>query len=155
MSAIYLDNNATTAIDPRVADVIDQVLRAGPANASSQHAAGRAARRQIDQSLEIIAAALGTDISRPGGPRLILTSGGTESNHLALFGIGDPDGPLVVSEIEHPSVLGTAQHQQALGREVRWLPADRNGVIQIDALASMIEPPGPVAGGIGVADVSE
>ena len=141
MSAIYLDNNATTAIDPRVADTIDKVFRGGPANPSSQHAAGRKARQIIDQSLEKIAAALGTDINAPGGPRLILTSGGTESNHMALYGIGDPSGPLVVSKIEHPSVLATAQHQQASGREVRWIPVDRDGVIEIDALASMIDPP--------------
>ena len=145
MSAIYLDNNATTAIDPRVADVIDEVLRAGPANPSSQHAAGRRARERVDQALETIAAALGTNISTPGGPRLILTSGGTESNHMALHGIGDPKGPLVVSEIEHPSVRATAQHQQANGREVRWIPVDRGGVIHLDALASMIDPPGEQA----------
>ncbi len=141
-ATIYFDNNATTAIDPRVADVIDRVLRAGPANASSQHAVGRLARQRVDESLEIIGTALGTDLGRPAGPRLILTSGGTESNHMALFGIGDLQQPLVVSNIEHPSVLATAKYQQSLGREVRWLPVDGDGVIQIDALASMIEPPG-------------
>ena len=142
MPAIYLDNNATTAIDPRVADVIDRVFRAGPANASSQHAAGRAARLRIDDAVETIAAALGTDVSKPGGPRLILTSGGTESNHMALHGLGEPDAPLVVSSIEHPSILQAAKQQAASGREVRFLPVDGDGVIQLEGLASMIDPPG-------------
>ena len=155
MPTIYLDNNATTAIDPRVADVIDQVLRAGPANASSQHAVGRAARVRIDEALESIASALETDVSSPAGARLIFTSGGTESNHLALTGLGQPADPLVVSSIEHPSVLQTAQQQEKLGREVRWLPVDRHGVVKLDGLASMIDPPTGNRAGLVSPDVGE
>ena len=145
---IYLDNNATTAIDSRVVDVMTDLWRAGPANASSQHALGRAARDHIEQAMETIARHLGTDFGLPGGPRLILTSGGTESNCLALQGIGDVDKPLVVSQIEHPSVLAFAQYQEAHGREVRWLPVGKDGVVLIDALASMIEPAGKPRAGL-------
>ena len=80
---IYLDNNATTAVDPRVAAVLLEQLQLGPANPSSQHAAGRASRDRIDQALETIGEKLGSRFDHPGGPRLILTSGGTESNNLA------------------------------------------------------------------------
>jgi len=141
---IYLDNNATTAIDPRVIQVIAEVYAKGPANASSQHAVGRAAAAELEDAREMIAAALGTDVSRPGGPRLIITSGGTESNHLALTGIVDPDrdngaGPIVLSRLEHPSVLATAEAlHAATGRPLRWLDVDRSGVVSLDSLADLI-----------------
>tara|TARA_R110002049_G_scaffold4601_4_gene31911 strand:+ start:155648 stop:156826 length:1179 start_codon:yes stop_codon:yes gene_type:complete len=140
---IYLDNNATTAIDPDVADVIATVYRQGPANASSQHAAGRSAAALMEQSLETIAGALGTDFSVPGGPRLIFTSGGTESNHLAVSGIQHPDrgrceGPIVLSKIEHPSVLATAESLSTAGRPVRWIPVDRHGTVLTETLPQLI-----------------
>ena len=136
---IYLDNNATTAIDPQVADVIAQVMASGPANPSSQHAVGRSAHRHIETALEKIAAALNTDFSLPGGPRLIFTSGGTESNNLALAGLGVENGPLIVSRIEHPSVLAVAEDFQKSGRRVAWLDVDSNGIIDIDSLEPLIK----------------
>ncbi len=80
------------ALDPRVAESILASLRGGPANASSLHASGRRARAQIDQSIDEIGRCLGTRFDQPGGPRLIFTSGGTESNNLALRGL-TADGP--------------------------------------------------------------
>ena len=136
---IYLDNNATTAIDPRVAAVMADALASGPANPSSQHGVGRAAHSLVETALSSIAQSLHTDFSLPSGPRLIFTSGGTESNHLALAGLGDKDCPLIVSRIEHPSVLATAQAMQAAGRDVRWWDVDQNGVVDLKKLPSLLE----------------
>ena len=136
---IYLDNNATTAIDPLVANLITEVLLSGPANPSSQHGVGRSAHRHIENALEVIADCLGTDFSLPGGPRLIFTSGGTESNNLALAGLGVEDGPLIISRIEHPSIFAAAEAQEAAGRRVAWLEVDSNGVVDIESLKPLIQ----------------
>lgn len=135
---IYLDNNATTAIDPTVLQAMQNVWQHGPLNASSQHAAGRRARNLLDDAISQMGRCLGADVDSPGGDRLIVTSGGTEANQLAISGIGDPDGSLVISAIEHPSVLEAARHQAAGGRTVHVIPVDQHGVIQIDVARQLI-----------------
>ncbi|TWU40804.1 cysteine desulfurase family protein [Novipirellula artificiosorum] len=136
---IYLDNNATTAIDARVANVIAEVLALGPANASSQHAMGRAAQLHIDEAFDVISQAVDTTLDRPGGPRFLFTSGGTESNNLALAGLGDPHSAIILSRIEHPSVISVAEQLASTGREIRWMEVDSNGVARIDELAEQIQ----------------
>ena len=126
MAVIYLDNNATTALDPRVTESILAAFQMGPSNPSSQHALGRQARSRIDDALLEIGRCIGTRLDQPGGPRLIISSGGTESNNLALSGIGD-EGPIVISRIEHPSVLATAEALQSEGRVIRWLDVRHRG----------------------------
>lgn len=138
LEMIYLDNNATTAIDPRVATAIDECHRWGPANPSSQHRLGREARCRLDEAIESIGHSLGTELGLPGGPRLVLTSGGTEANNLAILGIGEPDGPLVISEIEHPSVSVAAEQAAAQGREVRRIPVNRSGIIELQKLEDAV-----------------
>ncbi len=143
---IYLDNNATTASDPRVVEAIADVMRRGPLNPSSQHRLGRDARRRLDDAVDSIGRDLNTTFGIPGGPSLVITSGGTESNNLAITGIGPPNAPLVVSRIEHASVVEPARAAEASGREVRWVPVDRNGVVDLDALASQLTHNGRLAG---------
>lgn len=135
---IYLDNNATTVLDRRVAEIMLDVWQSGPLNASSQHAAGRSARNRLDDAISQLGRLLGADVDSPGGDSLTLTSGGTEANNLAICGIGDPSAPLVVSAIEHPSVLECARNQAAAGRVVRVLPVDSSGVIDLDAATELI-----------------
>jgi cysteine desulfurase len=135
---IYLDNNATTALDPDVAEAMFACFLRGPLNASSQHAIGRAARNLLDQAISEIGSMLNADVDSPGGDQLILTSGGSESNNLALTGIGDASAPLVVSAIEHPSVLAVASAMQAAGREVRVIAALASGEIDIEAAKKVI-----------------
>ncbi len=135
---IYLDNNATTQLDRRVAEIMLEVWQSGPLNASSQHAAGRSARNRLDDAISQLGQLLGADVDSPGGDALTLTSGGTEANNLAICGIGDTALPLVVSAIEHPSVLQCAGNQAAGGRIVRVLPVDSNGVVVLDAAAELI-----------------
>ena len=146
---IYLDNNATTQLDPRVADLLDQAFRSPPANPSSQHGLGRAARDRIEQSLEVIGNCLGSRFDQPGGPRLILTSGGTESNNLALRGLvaggnggaggNDPSRRgVLISRIEHPSVFAVAESLRAAGHSLFWLPVDRHGVVDLESLDELL-----------------
>lgn len=140
---IYLDNNATTAIDTRVAEGMFKAWQQGPLNASSQHAAGRLARVILDDAISRLGSVLGADVDSPGGDALVITSGGTESNHLALFGIGDPAGPLVISAIEHPSILEPARAMAAAGREVRVIPVLKDGTIDLQAADRLIAETSP------------
>lgn len=135
---IYLDNNATTALDPRVAEAMLSVWTSGPLNPSSQHAAGRRARTLLDDAVSELGKLLGTHCDQPGGPQLILTSGGTEANNVALTGIGDRRAPLVVSQIEHASVLEVAKAAEAAGRRVEWIPVDAAGVISLESLQRVL-----------------
>ena len=110
---------------------------AGPTNASSQHAYGRRSRSELDSAIESIGACLGTRLDQPNGARLIITSGGTESNHLALTGLGD-GGPIILSRIEHPSVIATAQWLEQQGQTLRWLDVDHDGLIKVEQLKDLI-----------------
>ncbi|TVQ03215.1 MAG: cysteine desulfurase [Planctomycetaceae bacterium] len=147
---IYLDNNATTAIDPLVADAIRRVWDLGPLNPSSQHRIGRLARNLLDEAISRLGKALGADVDSPGGDSLVLTSGGTESNQLALQGLGDPDGPLVISQIEHPSVLEPARAAASAGRTVRVIPVDADGRIDLPAARRFIVEAAPRAALVSV-----
>jgi cysteine desulfurase len=117
---IYLDHNATTPLDPEVLEAMRPFfLEAG--NAESRHSAGRRARRAWEQAKESVARILGADPAE-----VIFTSGGTEANNLAIFGLaGAESGPghLVSSPIEHPAVA------EPVGRlEAEGFAVDRPGV---------------------------
>ncbi len=136
--AIYLDNNATTGLDPFVIDAMLRELHRGPSNPSSQHAAGQFARRRLDEATEQIGTCLGSRLNEPGSARLIYTSGGTEANNLALRYLRGGTGPLIVSSVEHPSVLAVAQREERRGRPVRYLRVDQNGVVDLELLESWL-----------------
>ena len=124
---IYLDNNATTRIDHRVLEAMQQVSLLGPLNPSSQHQAGRRARSILDEACVEIAKLLGADIETTGGDQLLITSGGTESNDWALKGLVDAKLSRWVSTIEHPSLLMPARHLAAEGFPVHFIPVDSLG----------------------------
>lgn len=136
----YLDHAATTPMVPEAVDAMTAQL-AVTGNASSLHTAGRAARRVVEESRELFAAAVG---ARPS--EVIFTSGGTESDNLALKGMywarRDASGArrLLVSEIEHHAVLDAvewlAEHE---GAEVTWLPVDKLGRLRLDVVRTEIE----------------
>lgn len=120
---IYLDNNATTPLDPRVARVmVEELERGAPANPSSLHGAGRDARSRLERAREQLAGRLAVDPSE-----LTFTSGGTESNNLALLGVAEPEQPLFISAIEHPSVREAARRRWAAGAPGGELPVDGEG----------------------------
>jgi cysteine desulfurase len=145
---VYLDHAASTPMYPEaIAAMAHQLAQVG--NASSLHAPGRAARRVVEESRERIAAALGC---RPG--ELVFTSGGTESDNLAVKGLfwarrdADPRRTRILStSVEHHAVLDAlhwlAEHEHA---DVELLPVDTLGRLDVDALRASIErDPGSVA----------
>ncbi|MDA1049841.1 MAG: cysteine desulfurase family protein [Planctomycetota bacterium] len=141
MQQIYLDNNATTTMLPEVAEVINEAHRAGYVNPASQHQSGQRARRVLEDARERITQLLGGETTGLKPDRFILTSGGTESNNLALRGLaaGGRDANIVISPIEHPSISETAQQLARGGVEVRRLPVDSDGVVQADALSEFLD----------------
>jgi cysteine desulfurase len=139
MEPIYLDHNATTKLDPRVALAIDACHRAGHVNPASPHQAGRRARRVLEEARESIARVLCCRCSDTLADRVIFTSGGTESNNLAIFGLaGPPPGRVIISSIEHPSVTGPAEQLQRCGFDLQRLPVSRDGVVHIGRLRELL-----------------
>ncbi|GAA2061348.1 cysteine desulfurase family protein [Catenulispora yoronensis] len=139
--AVYLDHAATTPMLPAAVDAMTARLGV-TGNANSLHAAGRAARRVVEESREQIAEALG---ARPS--EVVFTSGGTESDNLAVKGLywarrdADPRRRRVLAaKIEHHAVLDPlswlGEHE---GAELEWLPVDRAGRVDPEALRAAIE----------------
>lgn len=133
---IYLDHNATAPLRREALDAMRPYLDGPIGNPSSAHAAGRAARAAVEAARRAIAAALGAPPSA-----IVFTSGGTESNNLALFGaVPDPRGAhLVVSPIEHASVLGPVRALERRGARVTWLPVDSEGRVSPDAVGAALQ----------------
>lgn len=134
MDAIYLDNNATTPLLPAVWEAMRPFLTEIYGNPASTHRAGRRARQALEDARDRVAAVLGADPDE-----VVFTSGATEANNLALFGLtGDPPGHLIASPLEHPCVLEPLRRLQQLGFIVDWLPVDTSGIVQAEALAEML-----------------
>jgi len=122
---IYLDNNATTPIDPRVRDAMLPSLGANFGNPSSPHAAGRAAREAMEKARAQVAALLGASADS-----LVFTGGGTESITTAIRGAlaAQPDKRhIVTSSIEHSATKNLCQQLEREGCEVTWLRVDGGG----------------------------
>jgi len=157
---IYLDHNSTTPIAPEVAAAMAQCHAEGFVNPASQHGPGRAARRKLEEAREGTAEILGAKTTGMDADTVIFTSGGTESNNLALFGLagahlqeGDalaepPSGStpqegrapaLVISSIEHPSVVGPAEALARRGWRLHRLPVSAQGVVDVDHVCETLE----------------
>jgi cysteine desulfurase len=136
MNVIYLDNNATTPVLPAVWEAMRPVLADVYGNPASAHQAGRRARQALEDARERTAELLGAHADE-----VLFTSGATEANNLALFGLaGEPPGHLVSSPIEHPSVIEPVRRLEARGFAVSWLPVDTNGVVRAEALPDLLRP---------------
>jgi cysteine desulfurase len=131
----YFDHNATTFLAPEVAEVLASAQREVFGNASSTHAHGQLAKRQLEQSRRTIRGALNV----PSGD-FVFTSGGTESNNLAILGLlgGLGSGPkhVVTSAIEHPSVLEVFRQLERDGIAVTFVPVDASGVVRAEAVTA-------------------
>jgi cysteine desulfurase len=134
-SVAYLDHAATTPMLPEAVEAY-VAAAATVGNASSLHAAGRDARRRVEEARERVAASLG---ARPS--EVIFTGGGTESDNLAVKGIWwarraeDPRRTrIIASAIEHHAVLDAVQWLGENGAQVTWLPVDPLGRVSVDAL---------------------
>ena len=130
---IYLDNAATTPPDPRVTDAMMAVMGGEMGNASSIHAWGVHAATEVERARQLLMEML----NGPEG-HLTFTSGGTEANNLAIQGLcrGMPSTRrrILVSAIEHPSVLETARFMAGEGFTVDLVPVDREGVVDLSWL---------------------
>lgn len=134
---IYLDHNSTTPLLPEVARTLAECYAAGYANPASPHRPGREARRVLESARDDIARMLGAD---PNQDQVIFTSGGTESNNLALRGLaGRQRGRIIVSAIEHPSVLGTAEYLGRLGFDLRHVRVSHDGVVDLDHFRQLLD----------------
>jgi len=145
MEYIYLDHNATTPIRPEVVEAMARCWGRGYANPASQHRAGQKARRVVEEARERIATLLGAGTSGTRPDHLIFTSGGTESNNLAILGIARarcPSGPgrIVISAVEHASVIEPAEHLMEQGWRLDSLEVGADGVVRVDRLPSLLSP---------------
>ena len=133
METHYLDNSATTAVCKAAADKALYMMTDNYGNPSSLHKMGIRAEEAVEEAREIIARSLSADIRE-----IIFTSGGTESNNLALFGAAEAKKRqgknIIASPIEHASVYNPLIRLEELGYEVTYLPVDGNGLLKLDAL---------------------
>ena len=139
---VYLDFNATTPVDPEVLDAMLPYFADSYGNASSIHSSGQRARGAVDAARESVAALIGAKPSE-----IVFTSGGTEADNLAIFGVVDVGvnresarKHIVTTAIEHHAVLNAAQSLEKCGVEVSYVPSDRNGVVDAQELAEAIRP---------------
>jgi cysteine desulfurase len=136
MNGIYLDNNATTCLLPAVSEAMQPFLTESYGNPASAHWAGRRARQALESARERTAALLGAYADE-----VVFTSGATEANNLALFGLaGETAAHLINSPIEHPSVAEPVGRLARQGFAVDQLPVDASGVVRVEALAGLLRP---------------
>ena len=135
---VYLDNNATTPVDPRVSEKMDAFLCEHFGNPSSLYPIGRKAKEIVTESREAVAGFLGAHRSE-----ITFTGSGTEADNFALNGILDanPDkNEIVTSVVEHPAVLETARYLEKKGVKVSYVPVDGTGLIDLDFLRDAVTP---------------
>jgi hypothetical protein len=135
---VYLDHNATTPLDPAVADTMSAALREVFGNPSSIHQFGQRAKTVVDEARTDVAALLGGESSE-----IVFTSGGTEADNLAIRGAAlalaaTGRRHLVASAIEHEAVLATLEALAHDGFGVDLLPVSDSGVVSVDSLRRAI-----------------
>lgn len=135
---LYLDHDATVPIVAAAREAMERALRDRLVNPASPHPAGQRSRRLLEAAREDVARAIG---AQPG--EIVFTSGGTESNHLALLGAIDARSPkrhVVVSAIEHSSTLAAARRLADSGVSVTTVPPRPDGAVEAGAILAAIRP---------------
>jgi cysteine desulfurase len=134
---IYLDNGATTMMDPEVIKTMTPYFSEKYGNASSSHMMGIWARQAVDESRHVIASSIGAK-----DDEIIFTSGGTESNNLAIKGIAfankDKGKHIITTKIEHDCVLNSCKWLETQGFEVTYLNVDNQGFVKPEDLEKAI-----------------
>ncbi len=135
----YLDNSATTRCLDCVADIVTHIMCSDYGNPSSMHRKGVQSEEYIRRAKESLARILKVDAKE-----IFFTSGGTESDNLALIGCANANSRtgkhLITTQIEHPAVLQTMQYLEGQGFEVTYLPVDETGRIRLKDLEAAIRP---------------
>ncbi len=135
---VYLDNNATTPLDPAVIDKMTWFLREHFGNPSSLYPIGRQVKEMINEAREHVGKALGANKSE-----IYFTGSGTEADNQAILGVLEavPDKrEFVTSAIEHPAVQETALYLEKKGYKITFVPVDRAGLIDLDVLRDAVTP---------------
>ena len=135
MRRIYMDANATTPVLPEVLEAMQPYWGEGFGNASSIHQPGQRARAAVDHSREQVARLLNC---RPA--EIVFTSGGTESDNMALFGMLTSGDHLITTYIEHHAVLHAAEALAERGVEVTFLPCTADGIVETASLQKSLKP---------------
>ncbi|MGB9894060.1 MAG: cysteine desulfurase family protein [Candidatus Saccharicenans sp.] len=133
---VYLDNNATTPLDPQVIEKMTWFIREHFGNPSSLYPIGRQVKELMMEAREQVASAVGAHRSE-----IIFTGSGTEADNFAILGVLDalPDKKeFITTAIEHPAVLETARYLESRGYVVHYIPVDQYGLINLEFLKSVI-----------------
>lgn len=137
MKTIYLDHAASTPVHPEAAEEMLRIMISHYGNASSVHAFGREAKKIVNGSRDKLAALLGC-----APDEIIFTSGGTESDNLAILGTMDAVGPegkhVITTAVEHHAVLHACRELERRGCEVTYVPVDYTGRVSVDDIARQI-----------------
>lgn len=137
MRRVYMDHAATTPVDPLVVKAMLPYFSKCFGNASSLHSLGRDAFEAVEAARQKVANLIGSEKKE-----IIFTSGGTESDNLAIKGVAyknrDKGNHIITCSIEHPAVLETCRHMESEGFKVTYLPVDRLGMINLADLEKAI-----------------
>ena len=136
---VYLDNNATTKMDPKVLEAMMPFLTEEYGNAFSMHSFGKETGIAVSESREKIA-----NLLKVKPEEIIFTASGTESDNIAVRGVAkaykNRGNHIITSNIEHPAVKNTCKDLEKDGYEVSYIPVDENGVIKLEELVNAIRP---------------
>jgi cysteine desulfurase len=135
MRRIYLDNNATTPLLPEVFEAMRPYLLESFGNASSIHQRGQQARAAVEHAREQIA-----ELLHARNSEIVFTSGGTEGDNLALFGLVEPGDHVISSAIEHHAVLNGCKRLEESGVGVTYVPCGPDGVVDPEAVRKALRP---------------
>src|SRR5204863_4456301 len=123
MRRVYLDNNASTPVLPEVFEAMRPYFGESFGNASSIHHHGQETRAAVERARESVATLLGCRSAE-----IVFTSGGTEADNLAIFGLTQSGDHVIISTVEHHAVLNSCKHLAGKGIEVTYMPVDGRGV---------------------------
>ncbi len=135
MRRIYLDNNATTPVLPEVFEAMRPYFSEQFGNASSIHQDGQQARAAVERARESVAKLVGARSSE-----IVFTSGGTEGDNTALFGMVKAGDHIITSQIEHEAVLNSCKRLEQFGCEVTYLPVSGECLVDPDDVRRALKP---------------
>jgi cysteine desulfurase len=135
MRRVYLDNNATTPVLPEVMEAMRPYFDEHFGNASSIHHHGQETRGAVERARQSVAVLLGCRTSE-----IVFTSGGTEADNLAVFGLARAGDHVITSTIEHHAVLNTCKHLASTGCDVTFVPVDGRGLVDPADVKRAIRP---------------
>src|SRR5882724_4628610 len=135
MRRVYFDNNASTPVLPEVFDAMRPYFGERFGNASSIHHHGQDTRAAVERAREAVA-----ELVKCRSSEIVFTSGGTEGDNLAIFGLARSGDHVISSTIEHHAVLNACKHLETMGCEVTYIPVDGRGQVDPDDVRRALRP---------------